>query len=89
MDRLNSFSRVIVDSTQELCAMLVSSYIEKVKDTCKNGEEKSVQTGRLRSTDSLGSRHVHTCQEFLACVSHLTYVLVFNTKPSLQTRCAL
>ncbi|XP_042369724.1 tripartite motif-containing protein 16-like protein [Plectropomus leopardus] len=35
-DRLNSFSRVIVDSTQELCAMLVSSYIEKVKETCKN-----------------------------------------------------
>uniref|UniRef100_A0A3B4TMT6 Tripartite motif containing 16 n=1 Tax=Seriola dumerili TaxID=41447 RepID=A0A3B4TMT6_SERDU len=36
MDRLNSLSRVIVDSTQELCAMLVSSYIEKVKETCKN-----------------------------------------------------
>ncbi|XP_071319118.1 tripartite motif-containing protein 16 isoform X2 [Trachinotus anak] len=36
MDRLNPFSRVIVDSTQELCAMLVSSYIEKVKETCKN-----------------------------------------------------
>lgn len=36
MDRLNSFSRVIVDSTQDLCAMLVSSYIEKVKETCKN-----------------------------------------------------
>lgn len=40
MDRLNSFSRVIVDSTEELCAMLVSSYIEKVKDTCKNGKKK-------------------------------------------------
>lgn len=40
MDRLNSFSRVIVDSTQELCAMLVSSYIEKVKETCKNGEKR-------------------------------------------------
>ncbi|XP_069579471.1 tripartite motif-containing protein 16 [Brachyistius frenatus] len=36
MDRLNSFSRVIVDSTQELCAMLVSSYLDKVKETCKN-----------------------------------------------------
>ncbi|XP_070783019.1 tripartite motif-containing protein 16 [Enoplosus armatus] len=36
MDRLNSFSRVIVDSTQEMCAMLLSSYIEKVKETCKN-----------------------------------------------------
>ncbi|KAL6095315.1 trim16 [Pungitius sinensis] len=35
-DRLKSFSRVIRDSTEELCAMLVSSYIEKVKETCKN-----------------------------------------------------
>lgn len=43
MDRLNSFSRVVVDSTEELCAMLVSSYIEKVKDTCKNGEKKISQ----------------------------------------------
>ncbi|XP_033975871.1 tripartite motif-containing protein 16 [Trematomus bernacchii] len=36
MDRLTSFSSVIVESTHELCAMLVSSYIEKVKETCKN-----------------------------------------------------
>ncbi|XP_040923141.1 tripartite motif-containing protein 16 isoform X2 [Toxotes jaculatrix] len=36
MDRLNSFSRVISESTQELCASVVSSYIEKVKETCKN-----------------------------------------------------
>nr|XP_043870441.1 tripartite motif-containing protein 16 [Solea senegalensis] len=36
MDGLNSLSRVIVDSTQELCAMLVSSYIDKVKETCKS-----------------------------------------------------
>lgn len=37
MDRLTAFSSVIVESTRELCAMLVSSYIEKVKETCKNG----------------------------------------------------
>ncbi|XP_061564659.1 tripartite motif-containing protein 16 [Cololabis saira] len=36
MDCLNSFSHVIVKSTQELCGMLVSSYTEKVKETCKN-----------------------------------------------------
>ncbi|XP_033962583.1 tripartite motif-containing protein 16 [Pseudochaenichthys georgianus] len=36
MDRLTSFSSVIVESTRELCAMLVSSYVEKVKETCKN-----------------------------------------------------
>lgn len=39
MDRLNSFSRVIVNSTQEICSTLESSYLEKVKETCKNGEE--------------------------------------------------
>lgn len=42
MDRLNSFSRVIVDSTQELCALLESSYIDKVKETCKSGEDKDM-----------------------------------------------
>ncbi|XP_034716401.1 tripartite motif-containing protein 16 [Etheostoma cragini] len=35
MDRLKSFSSVIEDSTQKLCAMLVSLYTEKVKETCK------------------------------------------------------
>lgn len=38
MDRLNSFSRVIVNSTQDICSMLESSYLEKVKETCKSGE---------------------------------------------------
>lgn len=38
MDRLNTFSRVIVDSTQELCDKLVASYIDKLKETCKNGK---------------------------------------------------
>lgn len=46
MDRLNSLSRVIVDSTEELCAMLVSSYIEKVKETCKNGENRKDEMRR-------------------------------------------
>ncbi|XP_038846815.1 tripartite motif-containing protein 16-like protein [Salvelinus namaycush] len=36
MDRLNSFSRVIVTSTQELCEKLLSNYIETLKETCKN-----------------------------------------------------
>lgn len=39
MDRLHSFSRAIVNSTQEMCSTLESSYLEKVKETCKNGEE--------------------------------------------------
>ncbi|XP_031691247.1 tripartite motif-containing protein 16-like [Oncorhynchus kisutch] len=36
MDRLNSFSRVIVTSTQELCEKLLSNFIETLKETCKN-----------------------------------------------------
>ncbi|CAN9508661.1 unnamed protein product [Ophioblennius macclurei] len=36
MDRLHSFSRVIIESTQAHCANLVASYIDKVKETCKN-----------------------------------------------------
>uniref|UniRef100_A0A1A8N1F1 Tripartite motif-containing 16 n=2 Tax=Nothobranchius TaxID=28779 RepID=A0A1A8N1F1_9TELE len=36
MDRLDSFSQVVIESTQELCEILLSSYIEKVKETCKN-----------------------------------------------------
>uniref|UniRef100_A0A1A8C9B3 Tripartite motif-containing 16 n=1 Tax=Nothobranchius kadleci TaxID=1051664 RepID=A0A1A8C9B3_NOTKA len=36
MDRLDSFSQVVIESTQELCEILMSSYIEKVKGTCKN-----------------------------------------------------
>ena len=38
MDRLNSFSRVIVKATEELREKLVSSYIEQLKETCKNGK---------------------------------------------------
>ncbi|XP_010897822.3 tripartite motif-containing protein 16 [Esox lucius] len=36
MDRLNSFSKVIVTSTQELCEKLLSNYVETLKGTCKN-----------------------------------------------------
>ncbi|XP_029986307.1 tripartite motif-containing protein 16 [Sphaeramia orbicularis] len=35
-DSLASFSRVIVDSTDELCRALVSSYAQKLKQTCSN-----------------------------------------------------
>lgn len=46
MDRLNPLSRVIVDSTEELCTMLVSLYTEKVKETCKNGENTEAEMCR-------------------------------------------
>ncbi|XP_061613157.1 tripartite motif-containing protein 16 isoform X2 [Phyllopteryx taeniolatus] len=34
MDRLNSVGRVIADATQELCAALATSYMDKVRETC-------------------------------------------------------
>ncbi|KAL0964842.1 hypothetical protein UPYG_G00329780 [Umbra pygmaea] len=36
MDRLNSFSKVIVTSTKELCEKMLSNYIETLKGTFKN-----------------------------------------------------
>ncbi|KAJ8013499.1 hypothetical protein DPEC_G00030420 [Dallia pectoralis] len=36
MDRLNSFSKVIVTSTRELCEKLLSNYTETLKGICKN-----------------------------------------------------
>lgn len=36
MDRLHSFSRVVMESTQTLCAGLVSSYLDRVKETCRS-----------------------------------------------------
>lgn len=57
MDRLKSFSRVIVNSTQEICSMLESSYLEKVKETCKNGEED--RRGREEGTEGKGHATEH------------------------------
>jgi len=37
MDRLHSFSRAVVDSTKEVSEKLMSSYMDKIKETCKNG----------------------------------------------------
>ena len=38
MDRLHSFSRTIKDSTREMSEKLTSSYMDKIKETCKNGK---------------------------------------------------
>lgn len=37
-DHLGSFSQVIQESTSKLCDMLVSTYIQKVKEKCSNDE---------------------------------------------------
>ncbi|XP_051522874.1 tripartite motif-containing protein 16-like protein [Myxocyprinus asiaticus] len=36
IDRLQSFSRIITQSTKEMCDNLLTSYTNKLKDTCKN-----------------------------------------------------
>ncbi|KAM9831241.1 tripartite motif-containing protein 16 [Neosynchiropus ocellatus] len=43
MDRLNSFSRIIVDATQELCRLLESSYTGRIKDMC-NSDKMGIKT---------------------------------------------
>lgn len=70
MDRLHSFSRVIVNSTQEMCSTLESSYLEKVKETCKNGEEDG--RGRKEVTDVYMSAVRWACSytpRMFCCVS--------------------
>lgn len=75
MDRLNSFSRVIVDSTQELCAMLVSSYIEKVKDTCNNdkmGIKTTVQE-IVAAKQNMSIPDPVTHDDFLKYAAHVSF----------------
>ncbi|KAM9336174.1 tripartite motif-containing protein 16 [Symphorus nematophorus] len=75
MDRLNSFSRVIVDSTQELCAMLVSSYIEKVKDTCKNDKMgiKTTVQAIVAAKQNMSIPDPKTHDDFLKYAAHVSF----------------
>uniref|UniRef100_A0A4W5JP56 Tripartite motif containing 16 n=1 Tax=Hucho hucho TaxID=62062 RepID=A0A4W5JP56_9TELE len=59
MDRLNSFSREIVTSTQELCELLLSNYIETLKETCKNGECSHHLVGRDANPVSFDADTAH------------------------------
>ncbi|XP_061561282.1 tripartite motif-containing protein 16 [Phycodurus eques] len=43
MDGLNSVGRVIADATQELCAALATSYMDKVRETC-NADKMGIKT---------------------------------------------
>nr|XP_046232329.1 tripartite motif-containing protein 16 isoform X2 [Scatophagus argus] len=75
MDRLNSFSRVIVDSTQELCAMVVSSYIDKVKETCKNdkmGIKTTVQE-IIAAKQNMSIPDPVTHDDFLKYAAHVSF----------------
>lgn len=74
MDRLNSFSRVIVDSTEELCAMLVSTYIEKVKETCRNDKMgiKTTVHEIVAAKQNLSIPNPVTHDDFLKYASNLS-----------------
>uniref|UniRef100_A0A3Q2PA64 Tripartite motif containing 16 n=1 Tax=Fundulus heteroclitus TaxID=8078 RepID=A0A3Q2PA64_FUNHE len=53
-DRLDSFSHVIQESTKNLCDMLVSTYIQNVKEKCNNDEigiKITVQTNTAAKHD--------------------------------------
>ncbi|KAK9530860.1 hypothetical protein VZT92_012336 [Zoarces viviparus] len=74
-DRLNSFSRVIVDSTRQLCAMLVSSYIEKVKETCKNDKMgiKTTVHEIIAAKHNMSLPDPVTHADFLKYVAHVSF----------------
>ncbi|XP_019965539.2 tripartite motif-containing protein 16 [Paralichthys olivaceus] len=78
MDRLNSFSRVIVDSTQELCAQLVSSYIDKVKETCKNDQMgiKTTVHAIISAKDNMSIPDPQKHADFLKYAAHVSFEAV-------------
>ncbi|XP_006635502.2 tripartite motif-containing protein 16 [Lepisosteus oculatus] len=43
MDRLPSFSRVVIESTKEICGQLLSTYRDNLKEVCKN-DKCSIKT---------------------------------------------
>ncbi|XP_071385561.1 tripartite motif-containing protein 16 isoform X1 [Centroberyx affinis] len=75
MDRLNSFSRVIVDSTQELCEKLVSSYIEKLKETCKNDKMgiKTTVHAIVAAKQNMTIPDPETREDFLKYASNVSF----------------
>ncbi|KAM4623844.1 tripartite motif-containing protein 16 [Polymixia lowei] len=75
MDRLNSFSRVIVDSTRELCDKLVSSYIDKLKDTCKNDKMgiKTTVHAIVAAKQNMSIPDLKTRDDFLKYATHVSF----------------
>ncbi|KAM3859917.1 tripartite motif-containing protein 16 [Diretmus argenteus] len=75
MDRLNSFSRVITDSTQELCDKLVSSYIDKLKETCKHDKMgiKTTVHEIISAKQNMSLPDPKTRDEFLKYAAHVSF----------------
>ncbi|XP_038130112.1 tripartite motif-containing protein 16 [Cyprinodon tularosa] len=74
-DRLDSFSNVIEESTKNLCDMLVSTYIQKVKEKCNNDEigiKITVQTNTAAKHDS-SAPNPKTRADFLQYAAQVSF----------------
>ncbi|XP_030195238.1 tripartite motif-containing protein 16 isoform X2 [Gadus morhua] len=74
MDRLHSFSRTIKDSTMEMSQKLTSSYMDKIKETCKNDKMgiKTTVHEIIASKQNIGIPDPKTRDDFLKYASPVT-----------------
>ncbi|XP_016144453.1 tripartite motif-containing protein 16-like protein [Sinocyclocheilus grahami] len=75
MDRLQSFSRVIAQSTTEMCDNLLTSYTNKLKDTCKNNNVgiKTTVYAIIAAKRNMSIPNPKTRDDFLKYVTPLTF----------------
>ncbi|XP_029943464.1 tripartite motif-containing protein 16 [Salarias fasciatus] len=75
MDRLPSFSRVIIESTETHCAGLLSSYVHKVKDTCRTDKLgiKTTVKQIIATKQNLSLPEPETHADFLKYSAQLTF----------------
>ncbi|CAM4712264.1 unnamed protein product [Leuciscus chuanchicus] len=73
MDRLQLFSRVITQSTKEMCASLMTSYTNKLKETCKNDNMgiKTTVYAMIAARQNLSIPNPKTRDDFLTYVTPL------------------
>ncbi|CAL8303098.1 unnamed protein product [Lota lota] len=74
MDRLHSFKRAIEDSTKEMSEKIMSSYMDKIKETCKNDKMgiKTTVHKIIASKQNMYIRDPKTRDDFLKYASHVT-----------------
>ncbi|XP_043086976.1 tripartite motif-containing protein 16 [Puntigrus tetrazona] len=75
MDRLQAFSRVIKRSTKETCDDLLTSYTNKLKDTCKNDNVgiKTTVHAIIAAKMNMSIPKPETRDDFLKYVTPLTF----------------
>ncbi|XP_067285876.1 tripartite motif-containing protein 16 [Pseudorasbora parva] len=73
MDRLQLFSRVITQSTKEMCTNLLTSYTSKLRDTCKNDNMgiKTTVYAMIAAKQNLSIPNPKTRDDFLKYVMPL------------------